>query len=174
LFPSPKTGAAAIALIEVAFLGLTASCMRSVQIGDVALKPFDSMYSVDRAQYGLTPLPKTGLVFIEGKSSHGDYDAMLHFLGNPERTIAFHWDGKGYQWLGEQERFEGPRTYQTANGPVHEFVAIGYRKESGFGAPRGLLVQYIGPEPMRAPGPETNWSLTLGDVSPLLKKWRLK
>jgi hypothetical protein len=29
------------------------------------------MYSVDRAQYGFTPLPNSGPVSIEGKSSHG-------------------------------------------------------------------------------------------------------
>ena len=58
-------------------LALTTSCMRTVQMSNPALKPFASMYSVDRAQYGFTPLPKSGPVSIERKSTHGGYDAML-------------------------------------------------------------------------------------------------
>ncbi len=170
-----KIRVSAGALAGFALFGSLVSCsMRSARIGDGALKPFDIMYSIDRAQYGLTPLPKSGIVFIEGKSPHGDYDAMLHFGGNPERTIAFRWDGKAYQWLGEQERFEGPRTYDTPDGPIHEYIAIGYRKEQGFGAPRGLHIAYVGPEPLRVPGSQTNWTLTLAEVNPLLRKWGLR
>jgi hypothetical protein len=60
-------------VIICSYLALTASCMRTVQMNDPALKPFASMYSVDRAQYGFTPLPNSGPVSIEGKSSHGGY-----------------------------------------------------------------------------------------------------
>jgi hypothetical protein len=169
-----KPGAPGVALLEIALLATVASCMRSVQIGNAALKPFDSMYSIDRAQYGLTQLPKSGRVLIEGKSPHGDYDAMLHFGGNPSRTIAFRWDGRAYQWLGEQEQFEGPKTYETPEGPLREYVAISYYRAAGFGAPEGLLIEYRGPEPLRRPGPETNWSLTLSEVDPLSRKWGLR
>lgn len=173
-FWETKARAGVLALVEIVLLGLITSCTRSVQIGDAALKPFDSMYSIDRAQYGLTPLPKTGRVLIEGKSLHGDYDAMLHFSGNPSRTIAFRWDGKAYQWLGEQEEFDGPRTYQTADARLREHVVITYYSEPAFGAQKGLRVEYRGPESMRRPGPETKWSLTLAEVNPLLKKWGLR
>ncbi len=169
----PRRRVAAVALLEIGLLASAAGCMKGVQVGDAALKPFDSMYSIDRPKLGLTPLPKTGLVFIEGKSSHGDYDAMLHFQGNPSRTIAFRWDGKIYKWLGEQEEFEGPQTYETPDGPLHEHVVITYYEEPAYGEPKGLRVQYRGPEPMRRPGPETNWSLTPAEVNPLLKKWGL-
>ncbi len=169
-----KMRAVAAALVGFALLVSLVGCsMRSARIGDAALNPFESMYSVDRGQYGLTPLPKTGVVFIEGKSSHGDYDAMLHFGGNPSRTIAFRWDGKAYQWLGEQEEFEGPRTYETPDGNYHEHVVITYYREPAFGASKGLQVQYRGPEPLRAPGSQMNWSLTLAEVNPLLRKWGL-
>src|SRR5271154_3961556 len=97
-------------------LAMTTGCMKTVSMGDPALKPFESMYSVDRSQYGFSPLPRAGSVSIEGKSLHGDYDAMLHFGGNPDRTIAFHWDGKAYQWLGEQETFAGPQMWDTPDG----------------------------------------------------------
>jgi hypothetical protein len=132
------------------------------------------MYSVDRAQYGFTPLPKTGSVSIEGRSLRGGYDAMLHFAGNPYRTISFRWDGKAYQWLGEQEVFEGPRTYETPDGRYHERVEITYSTERAFGTMKGLHIQYDGPESMRAASPETNWSLTVAEVNPLLKKWHFR
>jgi hypothetical protein len=107
--------------------------MRTVDIGDPALRPFASMYSVDRNQYGFTPVPRTGPVSIERNSSFGGYDAMLHFGGNPSRTIAFRWDGKSYQWLGEQEIFQGPRMWETADGRYHEQVAITFYKEAVLG-----------------------------------------
>lgn len=146
------------------------SCMRSVHLGDPELKPFDAMFSVNREQYGLTPLPKTGLVFIEGKSLHGDYDAMLHFMGNPGRTIAFRWDGKAYQWLGEQENFDGPGTYETPDGSFHEHVAIGYYQEAGFGTPKGLTLLYVGHDGIQQ-GANANGKLTLGEVKALLRGW---
>jgi hypothetical protein len=172
--PISSVSVAAAALLEVALLGPVASCLRTAKVGDAALKPFDGMYSIDRAQYGFTPLPRAGPVSIEGKSLRGDYDAMLHFGGNPYRTISFRWDGKAYQWFGEQEKFDGPREYETPDGRFHQYVAISYYKEPGVGAPQGLRIEYQGPERMRKPGPETNWSLTLAEVNPLLSKWGFK
>jgi len=161
---------AALSIAFVLLISVT-GCMRRTQIGDPALQPFESMYSIDRAKYGFTPLPKSGVVYIEGRSLHGDYDAMLHFQGNSYRTIAFRWDGKVYQWLGEQENFEGPREYETPDGRFHEWISIAYYDEAIFGEPKGAMIIYRGPEPMRMPGPETNWSLTLAEVKPLLRKW---
>ncbi len=103
---------------------LMTACMRTVNIGDPALKPYASMYSVDRAQYGFTPLPEFGSVSIEGKSLQGDYDAMIHFDGNPSRTVAFRMKDKAYQWLNEQEIFEGSWMYETPDGRFHETVSI--------------------------------------------------
>ena len=158
----------------LASIGLMVSCMRSAKLGDTALRPFDSMYSIDRTKYGFTPLPKNGTVFIEGRSPHGDYDAMLHFGGNPSRTIAFRWDGKAYRWLGEQEEFEGPRTYETSSGRYHEHVVISYYRQSVYGSSEGLQIQYRGPESLKTPVSQTNWSLTLAEVNPLLRKWGLR
>jgi hypothetical protein len=89
-------------------LVVLAGCMRTVQIGDQALKPFASMYSVDRAQYGFTPLPKDGSVSIEGSSSYGGYDAMLHFGGEPSRTIAFRRAGKGINGSESRRYLKAP------------------------------------------------------------------
>ena len=84
---------------------------------------------MDRSQYGFSPLRRTGPVSIEGKSLFGDYDAMLHFGGNPSRTIAFRWDGKVYQWLGEQETFEGPQIWDKPDGRFHEEVTITFYEQ---------------------------------------------
>jgi hypothetical protein len=146
--------------------------MRTVQMSDPALKPFASMYSVDRAQYGFTPLPNSGPVSIEGKSSHGGYDAMLHFGGKASRTIAFRWDGGAYLWLGEQESFEGPRMWDTPDGSFHEQVIITYYKREVHGVFQGLTIQYLGPdEKLMMPRKGPNYSLTLGEVNPMLEKW---
>jgi hypothetical protein len=154
-------------------LAMTTGCMKTVSMGDPALKPFESMYSVDRSQYGFSPLPRTGSVSIEGKSLHGDYDAMLHFGGNPDRTIAFHWDGKAYQWLGEQETFAGPQMWDTPDGRFHEEVTITFYREAGDGVFKGLTIGYTGPDVklMTPRGERSNWSLTLAEVNPLLTKW---
>jgi hypothetical protein len=74
----------------------TMACLKSVIVGDQALKPYAAMYDVDRGKYGFTPLPTTGTVLIEGRSSSGGYDAMLHYGGNPNRIVAFRWDGRAY------------------------------------------------------------------------------
>jgi hypothetical protein len=148
--------------------------MRTVKMGDPALKPFADMYSVDRAAYGFTPLPKNGPVSIEGKAIFGGgYDAMLHFGGNPSRTIAFRWDGKTYQWLGEQESFEGPRVYETPDGRFHEEVTISFYKEKLDAEFQGLTIDYRGPNVnLMMPRPDRpNWSLTLAEVDPLLEQW---
>lgn len=133
-----------ISFVGISTLLTLASCMRTAKIGDPALEPFASMYNVDRSQYGFTPLPKTGTVSIEGKSSNGGYDAMLHFGGNPSRTIAFRWDGKMYHWLGEQETFEGPTTFETPDGRFHESVTITFYQEAVPGEPQGLWINYRG------------------------------
>jgi hypothetical protein len=98
---------------------------------------------------------------------------MLHFGGNPSRTIAFRWDGGAYQWLGEQEIFEGPRTYETPDGRFQEHVSITFYKEATSDEFQGLTIDYSGPDEelakLRSNRP--NWSLTLAEVNPLLEKW---
>ena len=133
-------------------------------MGDLVLEPFASMYAVDRSQYGFSPIPNAGPVSITGKSFFAS-EAMLHFSGNPSRTISFRWDGKAYQWLSEQEKFEGPRMWDTDDGRRHEWITIDFHKEaSSTWAFQGHSIYYFGPE-----GP--NFSLKLADAEPLLKKW---
>jgi hypothetical protein len=77
---------------------------------------------------------------------NGDYDAMLHFGGKASRTIAFRSDGTDYQWLGEQESFEGPRMWDTPDGSFHEQVVITHYKQAVPGEYQGLTIQYSGPD----------------------------
>ena len=156
-------------------LAVATSCMRmrTVNMGDPALEPFASMYSVDRSQYGFTPIPKSGPVSFSRKTFRDDYDAVLYFVGNPKRSIAFRWDGKAYQWLGEQESFEGPRMWDTPDGRIHERVTIAFYKEAMHGAFQGLNIEYFGPDDklVRMPKERPNFSLKLADVDPFLKQW---
>ena len=162
--------------IQIAVCGLLASmlsgCMKTVKMGDPALRQFKDMYSIPREEYGFTPIPTKGYVSIEGSSKHGGYDAMLHFYGSPSRTIAFRKVGNEYRWLGEQETFEGPRIYKTPDGDFHEEITITFYREKGFGEFQGLTIDYNGPdETLMRPRPNSNFSLSLEEVEPLLKAW---
>jgi hypothetical protein len=152
------------------FLVVLNGCMRTVEMGDQALKPYKSMFSFPREEYGFTSLPREGHVSIEGKSKSGGYDAMLHFAGTPSRTIAFRRAGAGYEWFGEQEIFEGPRMYKTPDGTFHERVTITLYKAAVLGEFQGLTIQYDGPdEDLMRPRP--NFNLSRQEVAPLMKSW---
>jgi len=70
------------------------------------------MYSIDRAQYGFTPLPKNGLVFIEGRSLH-DYDAMLHCVAANADEISA---SQSLTKFAGQARTSGPLDRDPRNG----------------------------------------------------------
>ena len=76
----------------------------------------------------------------------------------------------GKQWDSEQEVFEGPRAYETEGGRFPERIVISYNTEASSGAFKGLYIEYRGPGPMRVPGEDTNFSLTVADVDPWLRK----
>jgi hypothetical protein len=77
-----------------------------------------------------------------------------------------------YQWLGEQESFEGPRMWDTPDGSFHEQVVITYYKQAVPGEYQGLTIKYSGPDDkLMMPRPRPNYSLTLSEVNPLLEKW---
>jgi hypothetical protein len=63
--------------------------------------------------------------------------------------------------------------WDTPDGRFHEHVVITFYKEAVNGQLNGLTIQYSGPDQtLMMPRPERpNWSLTLGEVNPLLEKW---
>lgn len=68
--------------------------------------------SFDRTAYGFSPIPKQADVRLELRPT-GRYDAMLHITTRTVRTIAFRKENGNYVWIGEQETFDGPKTYKT-------------------------------------------------------------
>jgi hypothetical protein len=104
---------------------------------------FDAIARVDRSVMGFTFIkgdaniriewvhPKVDALFgLESK----DYDAMLHVFGKTSRTVAFKRTGDGYEWIGEQETFEGPRKYGSVDGTFNETITVTYHRVpiSGF------------------------------------------
>ena len=51
---------------------------------------------------------------------------MLHITGKTYGTIAFRQTPDGYQWIGEQEVFQGPKRYKTADGRFNEAITLTY------------------------------------------------
>ena len=49
---------------------------------------------------------------------------MLHLEGRTTRTIAFRKNASGYCWIGEQETFQGPKTFKTPDGTFHEMIVL--------------------------------------------------
>jgi hypothetical protein len=93
---------------------------------------------------------------------------MLHVDGKTSRTIAFKSGDAGYEWIGEQEIFEGPQTYKTVDGEFRESITLNYERVPLSGHPLNQLsVSYDGDDPTLV------WprQLALEDVRPVLSRW---
>src|SRR5262245_43416856 len=143
---------------------------------DPRLKPmFDAIARVDRHGMGFTPIGRDVDIRLEvtGRGLDGlirpnpGYDAMLHIFRKTSRTIGFRRAEGGYEWIWEQEKFEGPREYDTVDGRFKEDIVITYQRVPISGYPMNALdVRYSGPDSALA------WrKLTLEVVRPLLQKW---
>ena len=164
---STKTCALVFAL---ALAGCSAVPHR-VLITDDRLKPLlAAAASFDRARYGFTPLPHdptTTIVFLESKPRDG-YDAMLHITTKTYRTIAFRQTRDGYQWIGEQEVFQGPKRYKTVDGTFNEALSLTYEISRVSGYPLNRLnITYYGEDKRLA----NNNQLRLKEIKPILREW---
>lgn len=139
-----------------------------VSINDGRIQPFiRAAASFDRVSHGFTPLPKTADVRVE-RSRGAKYDVMLHIYSKTSRNIAFRKINGGYRWIGEQERFQGPKQHTGADGTFYEDIVLTYEIESVSGVPLNQLsVIYLGDDPRLA----HHWNLTLNDAKPVLKEW---
>jgi hypothetical protein len=73
-----------------------------------------------------------------------------------------------FEWIGEQEIFEGPKTYKTPDGEFHESISVTYHKAPMSGFPvNTLVIHYSGEEPQL----ESARSVTLENVRPWLERW---
>src|SRR5215471_758358 len=117
------------ALVFVCFA--VASCgliPEKVSINDPRIKPMlEAIARADRKVHGFTPVTGDATIRVELRARAG-YDAMLHVDGKTSRTIAFKSVGAGYEWIGEQEIFRGPRTYKTPDGEFQETITLNYDK----------------------------------------------
>jgi len=161
------TGAVVVALLLVG----CSSVPHRVLINDDSLKPMlQAAASFDRARYGFTPIPKdptSTTVFLESKPRDG-YDAMLHISTKTYRTIAFRRTPAGYEWIGEQEIFQGPKRYKTADGTFNEAISLTYETVQMSGYPLNQLnIMYYGEDPRLA----KKGHLKLARVQPILREW---
>jgi hypothetical protein len=92
---------------------------------------------------------------------------MLHIATKTIRTIAFRNWNRNYIWIGDQETFEGPKTYQTEDGTFNEAITLTYETQSISGYPLNQLnVTYFGEDPR-----QTGRNLTLAVAKPILREW---
>ena len=93
---------------------------------------------------------------------------MLHITTKSVRTIAFRKESGNYFSIGEQETFEGPKTYKTVDGIFHEAITLTYETQDISGYPLNQLnVTYRGEDP-RLAGQN---NLALPVVRPILEEW---
>lgn len=130
---------------------------------------FDALARVDRAAMGFTPIASDADIRLEWGRQH--YDAMLHIYAKTSRTIAFRRTDSGYEWIGEQETFVGPKKYRTVDGTINEFITITYDRVSISGVPLNTLnIDYWGEEPELT----QSRHLSLDAIQPWLRKWGYK
>ena len=179
--PFVRLRRAALAWTSVGAVLVSVNCglaRETVSSSDPMVKSMlDAMPNKERRAMGFTPIDSSAQIRVEWAHPRLDrllrvrsrnYDAMLHVYGKTSRTIAFrHTDGR-YQWLGEQETFEGPRQYRSFDGMSREAIAITYERVPMSGAPiNTVAIDYRGEEPdLMAPK-----HLSLDMVRPWLKRW---
>ena len=157
-----------VALLALSFAGCSVYA-RKLSVQDPRVRTLlDAALEFDRTQYGFSPLPSIGDVYLESNPRPGaGYDAMLHLYGRTRRTIAFRLVDRRYKWIGEQEIFRNTQTYEGPNGTADEQIVLTYEIEHVTGAPLNRLgVQYMGDDPRLA-----GKHLTLALVKPILKQW---
>jgi hypothetical protein len=123
--------------------------------------------SFDRTAYGFSPMPRQAEVRLDLRPTDR-YDATLSVTAKTIHTIEFRKENGSYVWIGDQETFEGPKTYTTEDGTYHEAITLTYeiKKVSGYPLNR-LNVSYRGDDPRLA----GRNNLTLAVVKPILKEW---
>ena len=154
--------------VIVAVLASCGLIPRKVTMDDLQVQQLvKAAEAFNRTAYGFSPIPKQANVRLELQPT-GRYDAMLHITTKTVRTIAFRKQNGNYVWIGDQETFEGPKTYKTVDGVFNEAITLTYETQgiSGYSLNQ-LNVTYRG-EDLRLAGRN---NLTLPAVKPILKEW---
>ena len=135
------------------------------------MKLMEALKPVNRTALGFTRIDPDAPLRLEWRPRAG-YDAMLHVGGKTSRTIAFRRKGELYEWIGEQEIFEGPDEFDTVDGRCHEEITITFHTVPMFGGPpiNTIFITYIG-EDRRLLELDLRRQLSLEIVRPVLTKW---
>jgi len=136
------------------------------------VKLLDAAKAVDRDSMGFTPIERTAKLQLEWRPRAG-YDAMLHVYDKTSRTIAFRRTGDSYEWIHEQEIFQGPTEYDTPDGRLHESIALTWELVpiATQGIPlRQVHTDYSGGD-QKLSSLATNGQLSLDVVRPILRAW---
>jgi hypothetical protein len=99
-----------------------------------------------------------------------DYDAMLHIYGRTSRTIAFRKSAEGFRWIGEQEIYTGPHTYDSVDGKYREQISITSKTEAVAAQEqpsKQLSIRYHGEDSRLRKLKNLRWE----DIKPILNEW---
>jgi hypothetical protein len=159
-----------LALLAGAWFAIRTVIRPKYSVNDEVVKPFlSTIGKVDRASLGFTPISPNSRIDIEYANGKHGYDVMLHIYAETSRTIAFKKKADGtYEWIGEQEIFEGPNQYETADGIFNEQIVINYDTVNLSGAPINQIFIIYSGDNQRLRG---RLDLTLQDIRPILEEW---
>jgi len=153
---------------------LNASCdifPEKIAYNDAELKPYlKAIAQMNRKSMGFTEIEKDADIRLERNSkSEKGYDRMLHIYGSTSRTISFKQkENNNYEWIGEQEIFEGPNEFKTPDGIFKENIILTYEKLPISGHQLNELnIEYRGENKFLT----NKANLTLENITPLLKEW---
>jgi hypothetical protein len=144
---------------------------RKIEYDDAELKPYlKAIAQIDRKSIGFTEIEKNADISLERNSkSEKGYDKMLHIYGSTSRTVSFKLkENNDYEWIGEQEIFEGPNEFETPDGIFKENIILTYEKSPISGHQLNKLnIEYRGENKLLT----NKENLTLENIRPILKEW---
>ena|SRR5690554_4739267 len=142
-----------------------------IKYNDKELKPLlKAVSKINRESMGFTEIEKDAQIRLERNSKNEKgYDKMLHIYGSTSRTISFKLkENNDYEWIGEQEIFEGPNEFKTPDGIFNENIILTYEKSPISGHQLNKLnIEYRGESKLLT----NKENLTLENIRPILKEW---
>jgi hypothetical protein len=144
---------------------------QKVDYDDTEMKPYlKAISKMDRKSMGFTEIEKDADIRIERNSkSEKGYDRMLHIYGSTSRTVSFKLkENNDYEWIGEQEIFEGPNEFKTPDGIFNENIILTYEKSPISGHKLNELnIEYRGENKLLT----NKANLKIENIRPFLKEW---
>jgi hypothetical protein len=118
---------------------------RRFSLDDDALRPFASMYEIDREQYCLTEIdPESTAHFAVEYGEYGRQATIVIESDRTYRMVVFIEEQGKYLWVGEYEAHRSGRTYMTPDGELNERIVVSYFERKIDNQPIGLSIFYEG------------------------------